>query len=99
MDHGRPDRPFPPHILSRPAHRAKTLGGFTLHQPLPGLFIWRTPTGHWYQVDHTGTTPLGRDLPTIIAMHRGTLPHGTMPHGTWTPAERHLADYVWARAA
>ena len=52
--------------LSRRHHNAKTHGAFTCHQPLPGMFLWRTPTGHWYQVDHHGTQHLGRNTPTIL---------------------------------
>ena len=75
LDHTQPHRqPGPPGQtrrgnlgpLSRHHHRAKTFGGFTCHQPLPGLYLWRTPTGHWYQVDHTGTHHLGRTTPEIL---------------------------------
>ena len=52
--------------LSRRHHRAKTTGAFTCHQPLPGMFLWSTPTGHWYQVDPHGTHPLGRETPAIL---------------------------------
>jgi hypothetical protein len=52
--------------LARGHHRAKTFGGFTCHQPLPGFYLWRTPTGHWYRVDHTGTTALGRTVPDLV---------------------------------
>jgi hypothetical protein len=52
--------------LGRRHHRAKTVGGFTLHQPLPGMFLWRIPSGHWYQVDNEGTHALGRETPAII---------------------------------
>ena len=45
--------------LGRRHHLAKTFDGFTVHQPTVGLYYWRTPTGHWYQVDHRGTRPLG----------------------------------------
>ena len=44
----------------------KTFGGFTCHQPLPNLYLWRTPTGHWYQRDHTGSHHLGRTTPDIL---------------------------------
>jgi hypothetical protein len=67
----RPDNLGP---LGRGHHRAKTLGGFSLHQPLPGLYLWRTPTGHWFQVDHRGTRRLGRRTPAIIAQR--TAPAG-----------------------
>jgi hypothetical protein len=52
--------------LGRRHHRGKTTGAFTCHQPLPGMFLWRTPTGHWYQVDSQGTHPLGRQTPPIL---------------------------------
>ncbi len=52
--------------LNRRHHRAKTFGAFTCHQPLPGLYLWRTPSGHWYRRDHTGTHHLGRRTPDII---------------------------------
>lgn len=53
----RPDNLGP---LSRTHHDAKTHHGFALHQPVPGTYLWRTPTGHWFQVDHTGSHALGR---------------------------------------
>jgi hypothetical protein len=53
--------------LGRRHHLAKTFSGFTVHQPVPGLYYWRTPTGWWYQVDHRGTRPLGRDRPAAVS--------------------------------
>jgi hypothetical protein len=52
--------------LGRGHHRAKTFGAFTLHQPRPGMYLWRTPTGLWFQVDGRGTHPLGRQVPEIL---------------------------------
>jgi hypothetical protein len=52
--------------LARTHHRAKTFGGFACYQPVPGLYFWRLPSGHWYQVDHTGTYALGRAAPPIL---------------------------------
>jgi hypothetical protein len=46
--------------LSRGHHNAKTHAGFRLHQPTPGTYLWRIPSGYWYQVDRTGTHALGR---------------------------------------
>jgi hypothetical protein len=47
--------------LTRYAHRVKTHGrGWRHHQPVPGVFLWRTPHGYWFRTDHTGTHPLGR---------------------------------------
>jgi hypothetical protein len=47
--------------LSRKAHRAKTHGGWQLEQPKPGVFWWRSPTGHEYRVSPSGTARIGRD--------------------------------------
>jgi hypothetical protein len=41
--------------LGRRAHRAKTHGGWQVQQPFPGIYLWRSPTGRHYLVDHTGT--------------------------------------------
>ena len=46
--------------LTRRHHRLKTHGGWQLAQPFPGIWIWRSPHGRHYLVDHTGTTPLGK---------------------------------------
>jgi hypothetical protein len=47
--------------LHRFAHRVKTHGnGWSLTQPRPGVFIWRTPTGYVVRVDQDGTHQLGR---------------------------------------
>ncbi len=77
LDHTEPYRDSgpttPDHLgpLSRHHHRAKTFGGFTLHQPLPGMYLWRIPSGRWFQVDHTGTRALGRQEPEILRQRRG----------------------------
>jgi hypothetical protein len=68
--------------LSRHHHRAKTFGAFTCHQPLPGLYLWATPSGHWYRVDPTGTHPLGRETPAILRQRHDPDP--------LTPTEQHL---------
>ncbi|WP_090589616.1 hypothetical protein [Auraticoccus monumenti] len=51
--------------LGRREHRVKTFGAFSVRQPLPGVFLWRTPTGHRYLVTNQGTTHLGRDGPSV----------------------------------
>ncbi|MCL2465269.1 MAG: hypothetical protein FWF28_09410, partial [Micrococcales bacterium] len=53
----RPDNLGP---LSRRFHRAKTVAGWQLHQPSPGVFIWETPAGQRFQVDKNGTQQLPR---------------------------------------
>lgn len=52
--------------LSRGHHNAKTLGGFTVHQPEPGTYLWRTPSGHWFGVDARGSAGLGRQVPAEL---------------------------------
>ncbi len=48
--------------LSRYGHRVKTHGrGWRHHQPVPGVFLWRTPHGYWFRTDHTGTHRLGKN--------------------------------------
>ena len=42
--------------LTRRHHRTKTFGHWTLNQVWPGVFVWRSPHGHHYLVDHTGTS-------------------------------------------
>ena len=44
--------------LTRRHHRLKTHGRWQLRQPFPGVWIWRSPHGRHYVVDHTGTRPL-----------------------------------------
>ncbi len=39
----------------------KTHGRWSLRQPSPGVFEWRSPHGYWFRVDHTGTHPLGKN--------------------------------------
>ncbi|KAE8762600.1 HNH endonuclease signature motif containing protein, partial [Georgenia thermotolerans] len=37
-------------------HLLKTTGLFHVRQPTPGVFAWRTPSGHAYRRDIDGTT-------------------------------------------
>jgi hypothetical protein len=47
--------------LTRFHHRLKThAGGWALRTIEPGVYLWRTPHGWYYQVDATGTHPLPR---------------------------------------
>ncbi len=45
--------------LTRSHHRLKTLAGWTLRQPEPGVYLWRSPHGWCYLVNATGTHDLG----------------------------------------
>jgi hypothetical protein len=48
--------------MTRFEHRIKTHGrGWRHRQPVPGVFLWRTPHGHWFRTDPTGTHPLGKN--------------------------------------
>jgi len=54
------------HNLAPPCrrhHRLKTHGGWSYSMPEPGTYLWRSPAGRRYLVDHTGTTALARPLP------------------------------------
>ncbi len=41
--------------ITRFHHRVKTHGDWQVAQPFTGVFVWRTPTGRYLLVDHTGT--------------------------------------------
>lgn len=60
-DGGPPGQTHPGNLglLVRFHHRLKTFGRWRLKQPFPGIFIWRSPHGRYYLVDHTGTQKLG----------------------------------------
>jgi hypothetical protein len=53
--HGAISAPF-----VRPGHRAVTHGGWQKHQPEPGYYVHRSPTGYIYLVTNQGTLALGR---------------------------------------
>jgi hypothetical protein len=62
--------------LGRHEHRVKTHArGWRHLNPLPGVYLWRTPHGYWYRVDPHGTHALGKD-PDLAA--HGV--HGTEPN-------------------
>ncbi len=41
--------------ITRFHHRVKTHGDWQVAQPFTGVFVWCTPHGRYYLVDHTGT--------------------------------------------
>lgn len=69
----RPDNLGP---LSRTAHRARTHGGFALAQPVPGLWLWRTPLGGVHSVSNRGARSWSRQHSTleIILLHQWPRP-------------------------
>ncbi len=90
-DGGPPGQTHPDNLgpLSRGHHNAKTHGGFALYQPQPGVYLWKTPTGYWYQVDATGSTALGRGLPAAVRRRRTV-------DVMQSPVETHLAGLLAA---
>ncbi|HEU5044979.1 MAG TPA: hypothetical protein VFT75_12685 [Nocardioidaceae bacterium] len=65
-EHGDPAQPGQTRLdnlggLERRLHRVKThKKGWRVYQPTRGVYLWRSPHGHWYRVDHTGTHRLGK---------------------------------------
>ncbi|GAA1398593.1 hypothetical protein GCM10009599_29720 [Luteococcus peritonei] len=61
-DDGPPGQTRPDNLgpLGRGVHRAKTHGGWQLTQPMPGIFLWRSPLGYLYLVTPSRTIELGR---------------------------------------
>jgi hypothetical protein len=57
-DQGGPTCPCNLAPLCRLHHRIKTHGGWTYTTVEPGMFLWRSPHGHTWLRDHTGTTDL-----------------------------------------
>jgi len=69
-DHGGPPGQTGQDKIARPCrrhHRLKTHGGWTYTMPEPGIYLWRSPHGHRYLVDHTGTTNLTSALTGTLA--------------------------------
>ena len=52
-------------LMTRFHHRIKTHGDWQVVQPFTGVFVWRTPTGRYLLVDHTGTH---QALPAVPAL-------------------------------
>jgi len=60
-ENGGPPGQTAPHLLGplcRRHHRYKTTGGWHYSMPEPGIYLWRSPQGRHYLVDHTGTENL-----------------------------------------
>ncbi len=49
-------------MIGRFPHRLKTHGRWRLKQPTPGVFLWRSPHGWYFHVDHTGTHPIPKTV-------------------------------------
>jgi hypothetical protein len=69
MDQGGPPGQTGTHNsapLGRRHHRWKTHGRYTSRQCGDGRYLWRTPHGLYYLVDHHGTRPLPPDIGQLI---------------------------------
>jgi hypothetical protein len=49
-------------LIGRFPHRLKTHGRWRLKQPTPGTFLWRSPNGWYFYIDHTGTHPIPKQV-------------------------------------
>jgi hypothetical protein len=58
---GTPGQTGPTNLgpLTRGEHNAKTHGLWTVTSPHPGVFLWRSPHGHWFLSTNHGTQHLG----------------------------------------
>ena len=67
---GPPGQTTPDNLgpLSRFHHRLKTHGGWRCTQPERGVFLWRSPHGHWARVDARGTRYLGKDPGPVVTV-------------------------------
>ena len=82
--------------MVRFGHRIKTHGhGWQLLQPMPGVYLWRTPHNYWYRVDNDGTHSLGRD--PDLSRYQSSSPPPSPEHGasqgsgsttSWSPTAR-----------
>ncbi len=83
--------------MGRYAHRVKTHGrGWRHYQPVPGVFLWRTPHRYWLRTDHTGTHQLGKHPSRWERAGLGGL--AARLADTDSPVEQHYADLL-SRAA
>ncbi len=44
--------------MTRRHHRIRTHSRWQVKQPFPGIYLWRSPHGRYWLVDHTGTRRL-----------------------------------------
>jgi hypothetical protein len=70
--------------LSRFHHRLKTNGGWALRTWTRGEYWWRTPHGHWFRVDATGTHHHGRDPALDHQAHQDQAASAGRPPGCVT---------------
>ena len=76
---GTPGQTGPTNLgpLTRGEHNAKTHGLWTVTSPHPGVFLWRSPHGHWFLSTNHGTQHLG-PLPDTSHPAQTTAGHPTI---------------------
>jgi len=55
-------------------HRVKTHAGWQVRQPFPGIYLWQSPHGSIFLVDHTGTRQSDAPDATARPPHDPRLP-------------------------
>ncbi|HLN78109.1 MAG TPA: hypothetical protein VK204_13755, partial [Nocardioidaceae bacterium] len=77
-------------------HRVKTHAGWRLEQPFPGIYLWMSPHGSIFLVDHTGTRQLHGPQTTTTPDRPQTPAQPTpRPHNDQrSPLEDQLATLV-----
>ena len=50
--------------LAVPEHRPKTAGVWHVEQPHPGVYLWRSPHGHYFLVTNHGSTQALGPIPS-----------------------------------
>jgi hypothetical protein len=68
--------------LTRFPHRLKTHGRWRLRQPEPGIYLWRSPHGWIFLVDHNGTHNLGNSATAQAMWDRASGDAGQKPDKT-----------------
>ena len=90
-------------LIGRFQHRVKTHGRWRLKQPEPGLFLWRSPHGWIFLVDHNGTHRLGNSATARAFWARA--PRNDTEAGRRAvaidviPADDHVLEYAPVHAA
>ena len=58
-------------------HRVKTHAGWQVHQPYDGIYLWKSPHGSIFLVDHTGTRQIRRPATPATTSSAPTAPATT----------------------
>jgi hypothetical protein len=84
--------------MTRFHHRIKTHSRWRVRQPRPGVYLWRSPHGWFFQVDATGTHPLPRDAGQAYWDHTESHHAGTDHAGYDDPEHESALIMAFRRA-